>query len=561
MNDRFYQTLEPRKLMAGSYVATDGDGTRVTVELVGHGRVFGNLVDGRLYVSVKDTRGKARLSITAKGGDGRIVWGGTNATDALKSVAAPEAIVTGKHLYRTVGEVTVGDVRDATIEAEVISRFNVSGDVTRAAIAALPIGDAVAVGRLHVGGAFNGSTLVTLGDVGAIDVGAMQSSSIVAGVAADERGFHYLPSGTAAAPYDALTGVYRIESVNVRGHRRAGFAGSFIAAADVGTVYLSRVHGGATNAPFGVAAARLGRVRVGSGGNDAGGAFAVRQFTRPLAQSAGGLLYVGAGATTNHTGSAGNLTLIGGVMPTIGPDGVAIGTLRDAAGTSTLLLLPGGDYAVSTRGSLSHRTGDLAATLASIFGKRRVHLVTTTPGLRMIATSIGPDVRFFDGVLGRSYLAPAPAGDGGHNGNGTFTWTVPALASLRGALAAHGVRPNLIKSEPTLIPPGGGPVVGQVYDAAGGFAVTLADDGPFAFGNGAPASAFPFPEIRRQPRGGTRRLPVRVFESHGRLYFAGGPTGETVRVDRLPALALNSTGRLFKLPTWRSLVLSVGDRR
>ncbi len=286
-------------------VVDDADGTAVTFSLAGGGAGEAFAHDGRIDVVLDDaTTADSALTITGKGGDGRVSLGNVTVGSQLRSFTAKTSDLTG--VFRTSGPLktlTLGDVAEAgmlfdydgeapgairlgrvsnlSIESESVieslkvadwadtgARDVVSADAIGSVSARGDFGADVrsrsSLGSVKVGGALSGAYVGADDRVGKVAVGSVRDSWIYVGVS---PGTQDLPRAQESFTPGVLGGV------TVRG----AFADSLIVGARVGKVNIRSASQTGTE-PYGVLADRIGSAAVTVAGE---GRVSLRNGDRP----------------------------------------------------------------------------------------------------------------------------------------------------------------------------------------------------------------------------------------------------------------------------------------
>ena len=243
----------------GSFGGTDGTADAITAPAIANLQVNGDFA-GALNVSGTGQQ------------PGRPALGSTRISGALASGAWNVGKAT-RILAGSVGDAwsgTFGDVANFTVAGDLAgdltaSSINVlnAGSITGANItlnrAAAP--RALGLGRLTTAGPMTNALIQSTADIGTVTAGAINGSSIYAGVVANDGGF--LPTGVGN-----FTSSSTIRGVTVRNAGTSpGFANSDIAAAILGRMNLGVVQTDNAGVPFGLAATAIASLTaVGAGG-------------------------------------------------------------------------------------------------------------------------------------------------------------------------------------------------------------------------------------------------------------------------------------------------------
>ena len=221
--------------VAGGYAGAlnvTGNGVQPGRPALGSARVSGALASGAWNV------GKATRVLAGSIGD---AWSGTFGDVANFTVAGDLA---GDLTASSIGVLNAGTITGANITLNRAAAARVTG-----------------LGRLTSGGAITNALIQSSADIGTVTAGAINGSSIYAGVVANDGGF--LPTGLGN-----FTSASTIRGVTVRNTgTTAGFVNSDIAAAVLGRMSLGVIQTDNAGVPFGLAATAIASLTgVGAGG-------------------------------------------------------------------------------------------------------------------------------------------------------------------------------------------------------------------------------------------------------------------------------------------------------
>jgi chitinase len=214
--------------------------TGKTADLRGNFNLTGTL--GKL--TAHDTHNARTLTI-----------GGSGAPVSIALASASDLSVNSASPIKSIKAAAWLDTDNAvdTITTPALSSLSVKGNMTADVVAGL-------LGKVSVGGAIQGATIRSDGDIASIRAGAMHDSAVYAGVRSDLTG---MPTAVGDFVHDAL-----IKSLSVSGKTAGSFSDTVIAAQDLGKISLGSVTTANNGTPFGVAADRIASVSstLGAGG-------------------------------------------------------------------------------------------------------------------------------------------------------------------------------------------------------------------------------------------------------------------------------------------------------
>jgi cyclophilin family peptidyl-prolyl cis-trans isomerase len=249
----------PLKLRLNSWGGTDGNADTITAPAVRSLTVNGNFT-GDLDVSGNGQRvgSPALTNARVAGALGAGTWTvGKASRVSAGSVAADWAGTFADVASFAVAGDLAGDITANSVNS--LTAGSITGSNIRLNLA--PATKAVGLGRLTSRGAITNSLVRSTASIGTVTAGAINGSSIYAGVTATEGGF--LP--TAVGDFASASS---IRGVTVRnGGTAAGFVNSDIAAATLGRMSLGVVQVDNAGVPFGLAADTvLSLSAIGAGG-------------------------------------------------------------------------------------------------------------------------------------------------------------------------------------------------------------------------------------------------------------------------------------------------------
>lgn len=194
---------------------TDSDGTRITFILAGGtGQLFQN--GDRYSITVNDGGKGVTLTITGKGGDGRVSLDDVTISGTLKSMSAKNSdIFSSLHVTGAIGKLTLGNINGVVW----------SGGSIAGATAGALTGSFYATGALGklTFGNVAGTIASGSGVIGAVSAASLDNARILSGA---NLGADGLVSGTGSGANDDSYGKGAIGSINVKGAITSSFIGA-----------------------------------------------------------------------------------------------------------------------------------------------------------------------------------------------------------------------------------------------------------------------------------------------------------------------------------------------
>ncbi len=201
---------------------------------------------------VVGTGGVALNSVHVGGAITGAHWAINGSTGSI--VAGSTGVAWNADFAGTVQSVQINGNASGIITADSIRKFRVAKDLSAAGITLTGAGTVKSpdVSSFSVGGTFSSSSLRSAGDIGTIAVGAIDSSSILAGVSDSITGL-----ATAAAEFVTPAEIVSFAVTGIKGNTFA-VTNSTIDAAELGKVLVQRVDTANGGLPFGFATTTLG---------------------------------------------------------------------------------------------------------------------------------------------------------------------------------------------------------------------------------------------------------------------------------------------------------------
>jgi uncharacterized delta-60 repeat protein len=196
-------------------VVTDADGTKITFALTGGtGQVFQN---GNRYSLVVNDSGKGvTITITGKGGDGRVSLDDVTVSGTLKSILAKNSdVYSTLHVTGAIGKLTLGNIIGVVWSGGAIASAT-AGDLTGSFYAT------GALGKLTFGNVA-GTIASGSGVIGSISAASLDNARILSGA---NLGADGLVSGSGSGANDDTYGAGAIGSLKVKGAIASSFVGA-----------------------------------------------------------------------------------------------------------------------------------------------------------------------------------------------------------------------------------------------------------------------------------------------------------------------------------------------